>query len=125
MHMHLKNELKPPDHVNPKLSAAAAQVIELMMAKNPAERYQNVNDLLQDLELIAQGQPPHFARRDLDLSGVATAITDTIPTQPVVMEKRRSEEPSLFENPVFTTILLVIAGISILANIILAVLMAR
>jgi hypothetical protein len=41
------------------------------------------------------------------------------------MEKRRSEEPSLFENPVFTTILLVIAGISILANIILAVLMAR
>jgi hypothetical protein len=111
--------------VNPKLSAAAAQVIELMMAKNPAERYQNVNDLLQDLELIAQGQPPHFARRDLDLSGVATAITDTIPTQPVVMEKRRSEEPSLFENPVFTTILLVIAGISILANIILAVLMAR
>jgi serine/threonine-protein kinase len=124
MHMHLKNELKPPDHVNPKLSAAAAQVIEMMMAKNPAERYQNVNDLLQDLELIAQGQPPHFARRNLDLSGVATAITDSIPTQPVVMEKRKSAEPSLFENPVFT-IVLVIAGISLLANIILAVLMAR
>jgi serine/threonine protein kinase len=124
MHQHLKSELIPPDHVNPKISGPTAQVIEMMMAKNVGERYQNVNDLLHDLDLLAQGQPPHFARKNLDLSSVATAITDTIPVQPVVMEKKKREEPSLFDYPVFAVVL-VLLGLSVVANIILAVFLAR
>ena len=33
MHKHLKADLVPPDHLNPKLSGGCAQVIEMMMAK--------------------------------------------------------------------------------------------
>ena len=89
----------PPDHINSKLSGGTAQVIEMMMAKNAAERYQNATDLLEDLELIAQGQPPHFARQQLDLSGVTSAITDTIQTSPVVIEPPKKEGFSIFESP--------------------------
>jgi serine/threonine-protein kinase len=124
MHQHLKAELMPPDHINSKLSGGTAQVIEMMMAKNAAERYQNATDLLEDLELIAQGQPPHFARQQLDLSGVTSAITDTIQTQPVVIEPPKKEGFSIFESPA-VMIMLVFLGISVLANIIMIVLMAR
>ena len=37
MHKHLKAELVPPDHVNPKLSAGISEVIEMMMAKKPLQ----------------------------------------------------------------------------------------
>ena len=100
-----------------------AQVIEMMMHKDPAERYQNASDLLTDLDLIARGEPPHFARKNLDLSGVTASITDTIPTAPVVIEPPK-KDAGIFDSPL-VMILLVIIGISVLANIILTVLLAR
>ena len=122
MHQHLKAELVPPDHLNPKLSPGAAQVIEMMMAKDPAERYQNSTDLLHDLDLIGQSQPPHFARKQLDLTEVATSIaTEVSQVAPVVMQK--THERSLLESPAFM-IAMVILGISVLVNIVLAVLLA-
>ncbi len=75
MHKHLKAELTPPDHINPKLSAGSAQVIEMMMAKDPRDRYHSEADLIHDLKLIAQGAPPHFAHRSLDLTDVAPAAS--------------------------------------------------
>lgn len=124
MHQHLKAELTPPDHLNSKLSGGTAQVIEMMMAKNPAERYQNASDLLEDLDLIAQGQPPHFARQQLDLSGVTSAITETIQTSPVIIEPPTKEGFNILESPA-VMIMLVFLGISVLVNIILTVLLAR
>jgi eukaryotic-like serine/threonine-protein kinase len=122
MHQHLKAELVPPDHLNPKLSPGAAQVIEMMMAKDPAERYQNATDLMHDLELIAQGQPPHFAHKHLDLSEVATSIaSDAIQTPPVV--HRPAPTSNLSENTGFM-IALIVLGISLLANAILAIVVA-
>lgn len=38
MHKHLKSDLVPPDHVNPKLTAGISEVIEMMMAKRPRDR---------------------------------------------------------------------------------------
>jgi len=123
MHQHLKTELTPPDHLNPKLSPGAAQVIEMMMAKDPAERYQNATDLLHDLELIAQGMPPHFARKHLDLSELATSIaTDAVQVAPIVQKLPKG--PSMLESPVFM-IVLVMLGISLLVNVIMIVLQAR
>lgn len=123
MHQHLKTELTPPDHLNHKLSPGAAQVIEMMMAKDPAERYQNATDLLHDLDLIAQGMPPHFARKQLDLSDLATSIaTDAVQVAPIV--QKLPERPSLLESPLFMVVL-VMLGISMLVNIILIVLQAR
>jgi len=66
MRKHLKAELVPPDHVNPKLSAGISQIIEMMMAKDPAQRYKNCNDLLTDLRAVRKGEQPVIARREFD-----------------------------------------------------------
>ena len=123
MHQHLKAELVPPDHVNPKISNGTASVIEMMMAKNPAERYQNASDLLTDLELVAQGQPPHFAHKALDLSDVATAIAKEVPTQPVVVQTRKTAAAEAAGSPLML-VAFVMLGLSLLANLILIAMLA-
>lgn len=64
MHKHLKAELVPPDHANPKLSAGVSEVIEMMMAKSPRDRYQSCDDLLTDLRLVRNGKNPTIAHKD-------------------------------------------------------------
>ncbi|MCA9295866.1 MAG: serine/threonine protein kinase [Phycisphaerales bacterium] len=83
MHKHLKADLVPPDHINPKLSAGCALVIEMMLAKSPGDRYQSATDLLTDLKAIADGESPHFAQRNLDLSTIAETITGPADLPPV------------------------------------------
>lgn len=113
MHKHLKAELVPPDHINPKLSAGCAQVIEMMMAKDPKSRYQNAADLLTDLELVAKGQPPHFAHRGLNVSAIPS-LKSSAPAAPAPV-KQMAAAPKLSQNPVFVTVV-IIAVISVLAN---------
>ena len=78
MHKHLKSELVPPDHVNPKLSAGISEVIEMMMAKRVKNRYQNCSDLLIDLRAIKDGENPPLAHKDVfhgdDLADMAAAV---------------------------------------------------
>ena len=66
MHKHLKQELVPPDHLNNKLSAGMAEVIEMMMFKDRNDRYKCAKDVLMDLECIAKGEPPLLARERLN-----------------------------------------------------------
>ncbi|MBW8000987.1 MAG: serine/threonine protein kinase [Planctomycetes bacterium] len=68
MRKHLKEQLVPPDHINTSLSAGVSEVIETMMAKKKEDRYDNVEELLLDLEAIRQGQPPIQARQRFDVS---------------------------------------------------------
>ena len=81
MHKHLKSELVPPDHVNPKLSAGISEVIEMMMSKRVSNRYQNCADLLMDLRAIKQGDTPPLAHKDVfhsdDLAQIAAAAQAT------------------------------------------------
>ena len=65
MHKHLKSELVPPDHVNPKLSAGISEIIEMMMAKRVSDRYQNCADLLIDLRALKAGDTPPLAHKDV------------------------------------------------------------
>ncbi len=119
MHKHLKAELTPPDHVNSKLSPGCAQVIEMMLAKSPADRYQSDGDLLEDLRLIAEGKPPHFAHRSIDLSGVRPALAAAAPAAPaapaVMAPLRATDSP---------TLMLLVVGlvVSFLVNLVLLVL---
>ena len=80
MHKHLKAELTPPDQLNPSLSANFSQVIEMMMAKSPADRYRNASDLLEDLALVQKGDPPLYARPKVDLSSFAVKLGQAQPT---------------------------------------------
>jgi len=68
MRKHLKDPLIPPDHINTSLSAGISEVIEIMMAKRKEDRYNNVEELLTDLEALSKGRPPLRAHKRFDLS---------------------------------------------------------
>lgn len=71
MHKHLKEELVPPDHIVPELSAGVGEIIEVAMAKKRKLRYQSAEDMLADLERVAAGQPPIVARKAYDLGSLS------------------------------------------------------
>jgi serine/threonine protein kinase len=68
MRKHLREDLVPPDHINTKLSAGTSEVIEVMMAKRKEDRYNNVEELLTDLEAVRDGLPPIRAHKRFDVS---------------------------------------------------------
>lgn len=72
MHKHLKADLIPADHLNPKLSAGIAEIIDTCMAKDPNQRYRSTTDLLQDLVAVKNGEAPLQARKKFDLSALAS-----------------------------------------------------
>ncbi|MAI67696.1 MAG: serine/threonine protein kinase [Phycisphaerae bacterium] len=84
MHRHLKEDLVPPDHLNSSLSAGFSQVIEMMMAKDVSQRYQNASDLIEDLDAVVSGRSPQYAQPTLDfakLAEVAKATSSDAPMQ--------------------------------------------
>ncbi len=123
MHKHLKAPLIPPDHVNPKLSPGISEVIEMMMAKTPGKRYRSTSDLLGDLRLLKDGKTPLIAHKDtfsdVDLSSVMEAEESAGGDVP-------RDSSSTYAGPVvrlpFVLVLAAVAGLSILANILQAVL---
>jgi eukaryotic-like serine/threonine-protein kinase len=68
MHKHLKEDLIPPDHLNPDLSAGVGEIIEVAMSKKRKGRYQTAEEMLADLEKVAAGEPPLVARQQYNLS---------------------------------------------------------
>jgi len=68
MRKHLKEPLVPPDHINTILSTGVSEIIEIMMAKRRKNRYDNVEELLMDLEAIRDGHPPVRAHKRFDVS---------------------------------------------------------
>ena len=112
MHKHLKQELKPADHIVPDLSAGVCEIIEVMMAKDRNERYASTGDLLSDLEAVAQGEPPRQARKKFEVSQLAGLESGGTAVQISAEPKGKP----LTEQPIFW-----IALGSIALNIILAV----
>jgi len=68
MRKHLREQLIPPDHINTSLSAGTSEVIEVMMAKRKERRYNNVEELLEDLESLREGRLPLQAHKRFDVS---------------------------------------------------------
>jgi eukaryotic-like serine/threonine-protein kinase len=119
MHKHLKAELVPPDHVNPKLSAGVSEVVEMMMAKDPRKRYQSAKDLLTDLKAVKGKQPPPLAHKDFavqDLALLAQAEA-AAPTE-IAVSAHDSGAPLV--RPWLLTTLVTILAISLIANVIQA-----
>lgn len=112
MHRHLKAELTPPDHINPKVSAGCASVIEMMLAKDARDRYQSAEDLIHDLDLVRKGQAPHFAKAHVDFTSVAKELN----TAPATAT---ADIPRLHNPRGERTLVMVMAGaliVSVLAN---------
>ncbi len=120
MHKHLKNELIPPDHVNPKLGAGISEVIEMMMAKKVKDRYQNCTDLLIDLRAIKNGETPPIAHKDVfhtdDLAALEAEVEEVATEIP---ENKADVSTGLMEH-VFWPPFLIVVGlllISVLINV--------
>lgn len=116
MHKHLKTPLAPPDHVNPKLSAAFSQIIEMMMAKNVKERYQTCRDLLTDLQALRRGEPLVIARHDasaVEMQSLAAAEESMMGEVP----EDKSRTPSVYSHPV-VQILVTLFVISVVLNVV-------
>ncbi|HMO26964.1 MAG TPA: serine/threonine-protein kinase [Tepidisphaeraceae bacterium] len=120
MHKHLKEPLLPPDHINVALSAGISEIIEYAMAKNREERYQSMSDMLEDLNAVRRSEPPMHARRAVDLDSLATIEQSarTVDIEPL----SAVSAPSPFEHPA-VVVIMVITGVSVLANIIQLVLL--
>lgn len=121
MHKHLKAELVPPDHVNPKLSAGVSEIIEMMMAKDPRRRYQSCKDVLIDLRAVHKGEAPPLAHKDIlgeaDLAAVAAAEASAVTAEiPVDQSRPQEVRPWLMTAFIVT---LCVALLSLLFNVIL------
>jgi serine/threonine-protein kinase len=68
MRKHLREKLTPPDHINTLLSAGVSEVIEIMMAKKKEDRYNDVEELLTDLNALREGQTPLQAHKRFDIA---------------------------------------------------------
>ena len=117
MHRHLKDALVAPDHVNPEISSSLAQIIEMMMAKSPAERYRSANELMEDLKLVKKGQEPRHARPAVDVAQVLTTISENS-NQTSEPTRISSSQGNLSGNPV-SMFMIALLVLSVLGNMIL------
>jgi serine/threonine-protein kinase len=72
---HVNEELPDVQRRRPEVSAAVALVVERSTAKNPAERYQSVGEMIDDLETALEVE----AARAGSTSGEATSVLDAVP----------------------------------------------
>ncbi len=123
MHKHLKSELIPPDHVNPKLSAGISEVIEMMMAKKVRHRYKNCSDLLVDLRALKDGDVPPIAHHDVmgeaDLTALAQAeAAVTTPMQENSVDKSSNGIADRLLWPPFLILVALLLG-SLIGNLLM------
>jgi len=118
MHKHLKEALVPPDHINKSLSSGVGEIIEVMMAKSPDERYPSCAELVADLEAVAAGEPPFQARKKYD-----HRLLESLATGGKVVEPNR-DESAAHSGPGRISIQWVIAlGVLLILSMIVNVLM--
>ncbi len=119
MHKHLKADLVPPDHVNPKLSAGISEIIEMMMAKSVRKRYATCADLLLDLKDVRAGNKPAIAHKGVVS---AAAFEDIVAAEAQAHAELAEAKPksggSPFTHPLFIAVVAV-AALSLAANLVL------
>ncbi len=122
MHKHLKDTLIPPDHINTSLTSGIGEIIEVMMAKKPDDRYPSMVEVISDLEAVANGEPPLQAREKYDHD-----MLQTLATGSTVIKRNQLGEEVLGETPRVSAHLALAMGvllaISVLCNLIFFVFM--
>jgi len=120
MQKHVSGRLLPPDHVNPNLSVGVGEVVEVMLAKRPQDRYASTADLLLDLRSVAAGQPPRVAREKV---GLRPDLLEGLAAGEKIRPKSYGPPPTAgpFTVNQLTIILIVALAVAILINILQAV----
>lgn len=119
MRKHLHTPLVPPDHLRPALSTGLGEVIEMMMAKNRADRYSTFDALIQDLEALARGDPPLHARRcdQSELLGQLAVTGQPVPKEPPAAGPNQEPTPPSIPLPWFIAVV-ILTGVSLILNVI-------
>ena len=115
MRKHLRDQLIPPDHINTSLSAGVSEVVEIMMAKHKEDRYNNAEELLEDLEALREGQPPLRAHKRFDIS----ELEELEEGASIDIEERVHRDGNVARYQVAILVLSAIAVISLLGVVIL------
>ncbi len=71
MMKHLNEQVPSPHEIDHAISVNFCHMLERMMAKDPAERYQTPQELLADVQRVKQGQVPQGKRPPSGRSSVA------------------------------------------------------
>jgi len=82
---HVNEELPDVQRRRPELSAAVALVVERSTAKDPAERYQDVGEMIDDLSTALEVE----AARAGSTAGGATAVLEAVPPPKRELSGRR------------------------------------
>ena len=90
----------------------------MMLAKDRADRYESATDLLEDLQLIQEGQPPHFAKPAVDLNSLAAQLETPATAAASPAEIPRRDSQTIVSNPLVIPLI-----ISVLGNVVLFVLL--
>ncbi len=120
MHKHLKEALVPPDHINRSLSSGVGEIIEVMMAKSPDDRYPSIEEVIMDLKTVSRGEPPFQARTKYDQALLEALAT----TGEVIAPNPEEDEPANQPERVSVQWVLVMGFLlvaSVLGNIVLLV----
>jgi serine/threonine protein kinase len=115
MRKHLREPLTPPDHINTSLTAGVSEVIEIMMAKRRKNRYNNVEELLLDLEALRNGQLPLQAHKRFDVSVLEQLEKGDV----VQVEEKVYAEETITRYRVAILILSTVTAVSILIILLL------
>lgn len=121
MNKHLRRKLVPPDRRNADLSVGSAEIIEVMMAKDPKDRYESIDDLLVDLKAVRKEKPPIYAREKFNISMLANMEEQAEPLEEDLPESAAPEQNDT-ANANLRVILMIVAlllVLSVLVNIIL------
>jgi eukaryotic-like serine/threonine-protein kinase len=102
---HVNEELPDVQQRRPELSAAAALVVERATAKDPAERYQEVGEMIDDLSTALEVE----AARAGSTTGEATSVLDAVPPP-----QRKLSDRAGWSRAGIALLVLVIAGVLVL-----------
>jgi serine/threonine-protein kinase len=117
MRKHLKEKLVPPDHINTMLSAGVSEVIEIMMAKKKENRYNDIEELLVDLNALREGQTPLQAHKRFDVS-----ILQQLENGDVVEKEEGYKEEAVAQ---YRTAILILSIVAVVFFVIILILLLK
>ena len=97
LHQHIHDQALLADEANDAVSPETSKVIEKMMEKDPAKRYQTPTEIIEDLELVMKGERPRAAK---SYTGLREAVVER--------KSARQEESQKIPNGIIALVLVIV-----------------
>jgi protein kinase-like protein len=97
MTKHLTEQVPWPQDVNPDISKHCCLLIAKMMAKEPEDRYQTPAEVVEDLELVLEGEEPAIPLAATATSSIGQSGAIQVAPRPEMHFPRRRRKPGQYE----------------------------